>query len=112
MSKICQTRCAPGCKIDQVGNGACNPSCNNTMCDHDGGDCVGSSIAPSGAAGTQPTDSDGSWMASLANTNGVFSHLYGVAKRWDPSHVPFALDKNIMADFAAKFSPLHRGSRF
>ena len=31
---------------------------------------------------------------------------YGVAKRWDPSHVPFLLDKSIMHDFSAKFAPL------
>ena len=36
----------------------------------------------------------------------LVSRRYGVAKRWDPSHVPFLLDKSIMHDFSAKFAPL------
>ena len=45
-------------------------------------------------------------MSSLANANGYFNHLYGVAKRYDPSHVPFVFDKHIYRDFARKFATL------
>ena len=45
-------------------------------------------------------------MSSLANANGYFNHLYGVAKRYDPSHVPFVFDKHIYRDFVRKFATL------
>ena len=45
-------------------------------------------------------------MSSLANANGHFNHLYGVAKRYDPSHVPFVFDKHIYRDFVRKFATL------
>ena len=45
-------------------------------------------------------------MSSLANANGYFNHLYGVAKRYNPSHVPFVFDKHIYRDFVRKFATL------
>ncbi|KAB2949553.1 MAG: hypothetical protein F9K17_02360, partial [Phycisphaerae bacterium] len=33
--------CAPGCPVENVGDGVCDPACNNADCNFDGGDCQG-----------------------------------------------------------------------
>jgi len=106
--------CAPSCKIDWLANRQCDMPCNNSRCDFDGGDCsiaspdgtvTLTSSSPKLTSGSTTKKPD-SWMSSLANANGYFNHLYGVAKRYDPSHVPFVFDKHIYRDFVRKFATL------
>eukprot|EP00818_Percolomonas_sp_WS_P009122 CAMPEP_0117453118 /NCGR_PEP_ID=MMETSP0759-20121206/10035_1 /TAXON_ID=63605 /ORGANISM="Percolomonas cosmopolitus, Strain WS" /LENGTH=1265 /DNA_ID=CAMNT_0005246093 /DNA_START=354 /DNA_END=4151 /DNA_ORIENTATION=+ len=56
--------CAPGCSAQWIGDGYCDVACNNTMCDWDGGDCIGKPPRFSGFSSYSSSSSSGAGYTS------------------------------------------------
>jgi len=93
--------CYPGCNIDKNNNSMCNLACNNTFCNFDGKDCLAKKKDISFETSKIGSDIH---FQSLAFGNGMLSETFGVAKRPLINHIPYFIDKRIMAQYTKAFS--------
>ena len=94
------SQCYPGCDVDKTNNKKCNLACNNTLCNFDGNDCLAQKKKISFETSTTGSDI---YLLSLAVSNGILSETFGVDKRYLISHVPYFLDKKIIAQYTKAF---------
>ena len=94
-------QCAEGCANKWLGDGKCQPVCNNHECLYDNGDCSFSNPDVDNVSFVQ--DPPNFWMSTLVTWNIKFNQAYGFGIRYYPMHQAILIDKHVKEAFNIKY---------